>query len=129
MPETRHVLVALSDQDGRGVIARALTGRGLEPVYASTLAEVRMVLKREPVAMVFFQHQLADGNYRDILGENARDASKLPVIVCSPFTDDHLYMDAMCRGAFDFVAYPYSRQEVDWIVNSALPRAAAAGAS
>jgi FixJ family two-component response regulator len=81
------------------------------------------------VAMIFFQDQLADGNYRDILGENARDASKLPVIVCSPFTDDHLYMDAMCRGAFDFVAYPYSRQEVDWIVNSALPRAAAAGAS
>ncbi len=129
MPEVRHVLVALSDQDGRGAIARALAGRGLEPVFASTLAEARLVLEREPVAMIFFQEKLEDGSYRDILGDNARDAARLPVIVCSPFTDDRLYMDAMCRGAFDFVAYPYSRQEVDWIVSCALPRAATVGAA
>ncbi len=129
MPESRHVLLALSDKDGHGVLVSTLAGMGLDPIYASTLKEARSVLTREPVAIMFCEDQLEDGTFRDILSENARGEGQVPVVVCSSSDDQRLYLDAMWRGAFDFISYPYSPKEIDWIVSCALSRAKAAGAA
>ena len=76
MPESRHVLLALSDKDGHGVLVSTLAGMGLDPIYASTLKEARSVLTREPVAIMFCEDQLEDGTFRDILSENVEVKAK-----------------------------------------------------
>lgn len=129
MPKRQQALVAVSDSDGRNALASTLAVKGLEPLFASTLEEARSILKREPVVVVFCQSQLEDGGFHDMLAGDVRGASKVPVVVCSPSYDHSLYMDAMSRGAFDFVAYPYSQHEIEWILSCALPRANAAGAA
>lgn len=127
MLKRQQVLVAMSDLDGRSALASTLAAKGLDPVLTSTLSETRTVLSHEPVAVVFCQNKLEDGAFSDLLGESAK--SKIPVVVCSPSYEPGIYMDAMSKGAFDFIAYPYAQREVEWILSCALPRIAAAGAA
>lgn len=121
-----RVLVALSDFESRKSLAGALEGKGLDPVFVSTLNETRAILDRDPVAMVFCETKLKDGGFKDLLGVSNRTGPKVPVVVCAPFYDKDLYLEAMCQGAYDFIAYPYLHQEVDWILSGALHHTAAA---
>jgi DNA-binding NtrC family response regulator len=120
-----QVLVAVSDAQGRRILVKALTEKGLNPLFAETLTEARKILDHQPVAMVFCETDLKDGNFKDLLFSEAGMKSKAPVVVCAQFYDKDLYMDAMGSGAFDFIAYPYARQEVDWILNGVMQRATA----
>lgn len=128
MLKRQQVLVAMSDSDGRSALASTLAAKGIEAVLASTVQETRTILNHEPVAVVFCQNKLEDGAFSDLLGESSK--AKIPVVVCSPSYEPGIYMDAMSKGAFDFIAYPYAQREVEWILSCALPRAAiAAGAA
>ncbi|MGH9470006.1 MAG: hypothetical protein ACRD1N_06670 [Terriglobia bacterium] len=128
MLKARKILVALSDLDGKKALSAALRFAGVEPVFTSTLREAKDVLGREPVAVVFCQSELEDGNFRDILDSHEARRENVPVVVCAPFYDSKLYIDAMGCGAYDFIAYPYAHKEVDWILHGALRSAAAATA-
>ncbi|MGH9403944.1 MAG: hypothetical protein ACRD2P_17830 [Terriglobia bacterium] len=128
MPKRLQVLVAMSDSDGRSALASTLAARGLDAVIASTLRETRTILNHEQVAVVFCQNKLEDGAFNDLLGEDLK--GKIPVVVCSPSYEPGVYMDAMSKGAFDFIAYPYAQREIEWILSCALPHVAvAAGAA
>lgn len=127
MPNRQQVVVAMSDADGRNALASALEAKGLNAVVASTLRETRNILSHERVAVLFCQNKLEDGAFSDLLGDSAK--AKIPMVVCSPSYEPGIYMDAMSKGAFDFIAAPYAQREVEWILSCALPRAAAAGAA
>jgi DNA-binding NtrC family response regulator len=129
MTKRQQVLVAMPDTDDRNALVSTLAAKGLDHIFASTLQETKAILNREPVAMVFCQNKLEDGGFHDLLGVSSQLSSKIPVVVCSHSYEPSLYMDAMSQGAFDFVAYPYSPSEVEWILSCALPRAAAVGAA
>lgn len=126
MLNPRKILVALSDLASQRSLAGALGTKGHDAVFTSTLREAREVLGKEQVAVVFCQVELEDGSFRDILASGETVRARVPVVVCSPFYDKDVYIDAMCRGAFDFIAYPYAQKEVDWILNGALQNAASA---
>lgn len=131
MKNRAQALVAVPDMRGRAAVAGALETKGLDPLFASTLGEARTILKHEPIAVVFCQSRLEDGGFEDVLAENAKSTLNIPVVVCSPSDDSAVYMDVMSRGAFDFIAFPYSRHEIDWVLSCALrqPAARAAGAA
>ena len=129
MPNRQQALIAMPDPKGRKSVEDVLAAKGLDPLFASNLLEIRAILSRQRVAVVFCQSQLEDGGFSELLDDTAREGFRTPVVVCSPQTDSALYIDAMSRGAFDFIAYPYSRHEVEWVLECALPRAAAAGAA
>ena len=123
MANLRKVLVAFSDPEGRESLIRLLGQCGLEPVFTSTVKDAQAVLAKEPISMVFCQDRLADGGFGDILRATEPVASKIPVVVCSPFYDKSLYTEAMWQGAQDFMVYPYRREELEWIVGNALHKA------
>ncbi len=120
-----QVLVAVSDAQGRHTLVKALTKKGMNPLFAETLTEARKILDHQPVAMVFCETDLKDGSFKDLLFSEAGAKPKAPVVVCAQFYDKDLYMDAMGSGAFDFIAYPYAHQEVDWILSGVMQRASA----
>lgn len=121
------ILLALSDSAGQRSLAGALESEPLDIIFTPTLRETREILAKEQVAVVFCQCELEDGSFRDILASGERVRSGVPVVVCSPYYDKDVYIDAMCRGAFDFIAYPYVKKEVEWILTSALQTVAPAG--
>jgi DNA-binding NtrC family response regulator len=110
----------LADPQSREALGRALAPAGVEPVYASTLSETRNVLRRETVAMVFCESHLADGSYHDLLRSQERAEHHTPVVVASRVEDTREYLQAMREGAYDYIAAPYRRSEVEHIVHNAL---------
>jgi two-component system response regulator PilR (NtrC family) len=121
-----RVLVALADPASQKALTNVLPSHGAEPVFASTLREARAVLSSEPIALVVCEDHLADGNYRDLLPVARAARGDVPVVVASRIDNPEEYLEAMKLGAFDFVAAPFSRTELERIVHNALNRALAA---
>ena len=123
-----QVLIASSDPEGRQALMSVLAQCGLEPVFSSTVREARAILAREAIRLVFCEACLADGNFRDLLGAAELTRARVPVVVASRLDDTTQYLEAMRSGAFDFIARPYRRAEVEWIISNALRKVAAAAA-
>lgn len=120
MLNAMKILVALSDVDEKKSLADALGAQELDVIFTENVQQARQVLGNEQVVIVFCQPELADGSFPDLLNPSKPTSKSVPVVVCSPFYDKDVYVDAMCRGAYDFVSYPYAREEVVWIVSGAL---------
>jgi DNA-binding NtrC family response regulator len=121
-----RILIALRDPASRRIVSNLLPQQDVEPVFAATLREARAVLAHEPVAMVVCEDFLIDGSYRDLLPVAQAARGDVPVVVASRTDNPEEYLEAMKLGAFDFVAAPFTRAELDRIVHNALHRAVAA---
>lgn len=121
MSRTR-VLIALADPASRRRLSNLLPQQDVEPVFATTMREARAVLTHEPVSLVVCEDSLCDGTYRDLLPVARTRRHDVPVVVTSRVDNPEEYLEAMKLGAFDFVAEPFSRTEVDRIVHNALHR-------
>lgn len=126
MPGRTRVLVALADPAGQKALTNLLPHHDAEPVFASTLREARAVLSSQSIALVVCEDYLIDGNYRDLLPVARAAQGDVPVVVASRVDNPEEYLEAMKLGAFDFVAAPFSRAELERIVHNALNRALAA---
>ena len=121
-----EVLIACSDPEGRKALTNALADCGLKPVYAPTVATARSVLERGRVSLVFCATKFPDGRFDDVLRLAKRPGHEVPVIVASRSDDTPQYLEVMRSGAFDYVATPCRRAEVERIVANALHRTVAA---
>jgi two-component system response regulator PilR (NtrC family) len=121
-----RILIALADPASRRALSNLLPQHDVEPVFAATLREARAVLAHESVALVVCEDCLIDGSYRDLLPVAQAARGDVPVVVASRTGNPEEYLEAMKLGAFDFVAAPFTRAELDRIVYNALHRAVAA---
>lgn len=126
MTHRPRVLIACSDPEGRRALTSALAGCGLKPVYAPTVAGARAVLAHRRVSVVFCASELADGRFQDVLAAAKQTHREVPVIVASRSDDTGQYLEAMRAGAFDYVATPCRRRDVERIIANALHRIIAA---
>lgn len=122
MANVPRVLIALATPEARTAISRALPTSGLDPVFTSSVRELRSILSQESVDVVICEDRLNDGDYRDVLNVMASRLRRVPVVVASHVDDTREYLEAMKLGAFDFIAAPYRRAEVEWIIEHALGR-------
>lgn len=129
-PELEHgrkprVVLACSDFSfvSQEVLVSLLREKGLEPVVSSSLEDTKFLLRQEETALAICHASAGDGAFRDLLRAADRKGSKVPVIVCTDCYDPHLYLEAMDLGAFDYFAYPYYRDGVEWVVTNALREA------
>ena len=72
--------------------------------------------------MAFVQPKFNDGNFQEVLRAANGPRARVPVIVCSESNDKELYLEAMSLGAFDYLAFPYRREDVELVVNNAVSR-------
>ncbi len=126
MMSRMRVLVALADPASQRALSNVLPLHDLEPVFAATMREARAVLASESIGLVVCEDCLIDGSYRDLLPVAQAARGDVPVVVTSRTDNPEEYLEAMKLGAFDFVAAPFSRTELDRIVHNALHRAVAA---
>jgi DNA-binding NtrC family response regulator len=87
-----------------------------------TLNDAKALLTREETAVAFVQPKFSKGSFWEVLRDADAIASGVPVIVCSEFYDKDLYIEVMSLGAFDYLAFPYRREDVEWVVNNAVSR-------
>ncbi len=98
-----------------------LESLSLKVVHAQSCSEASVLLKRQgAIDLIFAGTNLKDGGWAEVLALAQRAKSHLPVIVVSRKVDAGLYLDALGRGAFDFVTPPFLASDLAHIVRSAI---------
>ena len=115
-------LIASSDSEIMISLCEVLAETNVELELCSTLSELRAALAKSRADIIFCQTRLPDGTFRNLL--HFLDSAGLDpaVIVCAEIYDKRTYLDAMTLGAFDYVAFPFQRAAMDWIVGNAAHR-------
>lgn len=113
-----QVLVACSDPGRRTALVDILVQRGLEPMVATNVGEVRAVFAQRPVHLVFCEDDLPEGGFREVLQFAKATESGVPLVVCSLLGELDEYLNAMELGAFDFIAPPYRGADIASVINS-----------
>lgn len=113
-----HALVACSDPVKRNALVETLTEFGLKPVIAADVREVRTALDQQPVQSVICEHGLPEGGFREVRHLVKTIGSEVPVVVCSVLGEMDQHVEAMGLGAFAYIAPPYRRSEMEFILNS-----------
>ena len=102
-------------------LTRVLKSLGMKVIYTGSCREAsRLLTKQEAIDLVFVATDLRDGGWADVLAQAQQSRSYLPVIVISRMVDAGLYLDAIGRGAFDFVTPPFLTSDMAHIIRSAI---------
>ncbi len=117
-----RAVVACTDPEVWLILISVLSEFGLQPILSETLDDAKGLITQEETVMAFVQPRFSDGNFHEILRAVNGPRSRVPVILCSEFYDKELYIEAMSLGAFDYLAFPYRREDVAWVVNNAVSR-------
>jgi DNA-binding NtrC family response regulator len=109
-----------SDISHRENIARVARRCGLYLVFSPCLADACDILARQRFALIFCTDRLPDSDLPASL-QSLRDAATgVPVIVLSRLAEWPACIDAMCAGAFDYIACPAEPAETERILRLAL---------
>jgi DNA-binding NtrC family response regulator len=93
--------------------SKYLTQTGFDVVGASSLNEARGVFNGGRVDAVLLDRRLPDGDGLDLLTEMRRDRPKLPIVVITAETEVQSAVEAMRRGADDFLTKPVSLEDLN----------------
>jgi DNA-binding NtrC family response regulator len=118
----RQAIVACVDPEIRQRLLSVLNEFRLDPVLLETPDDAKVLLGQDETAVAFVQPRFSDGNFHEILRAANGPGSRVPVIVCSEYYDKELYIEAMSLGAFDYLAFPYRREDVAWVIHNAVSR-------
>lgn len=110
------VLIVDSDNARLATVIASAVQRGEAPIVCSSYEAARTLLKQHRFTVVFCNDELPDGKYVDVI----EAAKPSPVIILSRIGGWSLYLDALDAGAFDYIAHPVYRAEVDRILSLAL---------
>ena len=98
----------------------ALDPQLVETVSVPTCGEALGYLWNEDgPQVVFTDTQLPDGSWSDVITLARRAPGPISIIVVSPQVDVPFYLDAIERGAFDFVTPPFEPKALAHIVRCA----------
>lgn len=93
-----RVMVVEDDEGHVALIRRALRGHPYDVRFVSTLAEAEA--QRAEVQLVVVDWRLPDGHGTDLLADDHRP---LPVVIMTSHGDEHVAVEAMKKGALDYV--------------------------
>ena len=100
---------------------RLLDRHSMNLSVADNLREARAKLAGpDAYDLALVDEDLPDGCWRDLLQLIAENSTMCEVVVCSRFGDERLWAEVIQCGAFDLLAEPFERLEVQRILESAL---------
>jgi DNA-binding NtrC family response regulator len=103
-------------------LKQCLEELGVKTAFVDQPNKLRVRL-RKPNApeLVFAATEPSDDTWSEVVNV-ARQTGNQPVIVASRVVDVRKYLDALDRGAFDFVVPPFAQQDLRFVVESAIAR-------
>jgi DNA-binding NtrC family response regulator len=124
----KRVLLVEDRETTRLMVEETLRRRGYDVASAGSVAEAKGLLEQSP-DLVLTDLQLPDGSGIELLKAALERDARLPVIVMSAFGTIEIAVEAVKRGAYDFVPKPFDTKRLSGLVAHALerrPRASAA---
>jgi len=124
MKDNIRALLVQARHDPLDALRLALEKQSINILTAGNCAEAALALWSScPPHMVFTEVQLADGSWTDVLTLASKASAPVNVIVVAPFADIGFYVQAIERGAFDFIVPPLSDPELLHVVRIATENA------
>ncbi|MBU1342062.1 MAG: sigma-54 dependent transcriptional regulator [Proteobacteria bacterium] len=103
------ILLIDDDQSLRRVTEYNLTAKGFSVVTAASGRQGLECFKNEPPDLVVTDVKLGDMSGLEILTKIKQDAPDIPVIVMTAFGSIEMAVQAMHKGAFNFITKPFDR--------------------
>ncbi len=86
---------------------------------ASSCSEALQLMRRSSPTVIACDHQLPDGNWKDLFNGVCELADPPPVIVVSRHADESLWAEVLNLGGYDVVAKPFDKNEVSRVFRMA----------
>ena len=124
MQERITALLVHDRPEPMGCLRRALESQHTETQSVRTCREANQTLwGRRPPHLVLTDTRFPDGSWEDVVLLAARAPAPVNVIVVSEVIDIAFYLEAIQRGAFDFIVPPMSLPDFNHVVRSAVDNA------
>lgn len=121
--QDRQILIVEDDEDTAEVVSTLLNNAGYHTVAVERGHEALQNIASQPPDLVLLDINLPDINGLDVLRQ-VRTHSFLPMIIVSGFTKERDKVNALEAGADDFLAKPFSPEELVARVGALLRRMA-----
>lgn len=82
--------------------------------------EALQIIRQEPFDLILLDYKMPDTNGIDILSAIKTAQVKTPVILMTAYGSTDIAIEAMKRGAYDYLVKPFERKELSRIVTEAL---------
>jgi two-component system response regulator AtoC len=114
------ILIVDDEDNARQNIATFLSGCGYETIGVATLGEARDRLRHGEPDIILLDVQLPDGYGPDLLDEVASLPVRPPVILITAYGDIETAVEAMKKGAHDFLQKPITLTQLEKSVSRAV---------
>ena len=121
MSEQINALMVHARDETFQELAQTLRSLNINVIHAQNCREASHQIKTlGGLDLVFAGTNLRDGVWADVLELAQQSKKYLPVIVVSQMVDAAVYLEALGKGAFDFVTPPFLVSDTAHIVRSAI---------
>lgn len=110
--DTIRVLAVQPKSEDRTTLTQIAEKAGWYLDFAETLEAARYWLQRNRAAVVVYDRDLADGDWRKALETFTAKGTACPVVLKSPVIDDQLWQEVIQRGGYDVITTPLNEQRV-----------------
>tara|TARA_R110000851_G_scaffold181511_2_gene330053 strand:- start:571179 stop:572528 length:1350 start_codon:yes stop_codon:yes gene_type:complete len=116
----KRVLVVDDEPDIRELLTITLEQMGLEVVTAAKLTKARKLLESEEFDLCLTDMKMPDGNGLELVDHIQATVPHLPVAMITAYGNMEIAVDALKKGAFDFISKPLQLMRLRNLVQSAL---------
>lgn len=116
----KRVLVVDDEPDIRELLSITLEQMGLEVVTAAKLAKARKLLESEEFDLCLTDMKMPDGNGLELVEMVQLIKPQLPIAMITAFGNMEIAVEALKKGAFDFISKPLELMRLRSVVQSAL---------
>ena len=116
LPEALAVLIVDDEKNIRATLAVCLEGLGCQVSGVSGTEEALAELARQPFDLAFLDLRLGQASGLDLLPRLLAEAPDLAVVVITAYATFDTAVDAMRRGAWDYLAKPFTPVQIRHVV-------------
>jgi len=124
-----RILVVDDDGEMRALLVDVLGDEGYDVVEAANGAEALIRLRADSFAAIVLDKNMPGLSGLDLMPGLRVVCPETPVILITAFGDVATYMEAMEKGAYEYVFKPFRMEELLRILRRALPSGARSGPS
>ncbi len=120
MNEQTRILVVDDDQDIGMVLESQLAQAGYDALHVASGAAALEELERRPQDAVITDLRMPGMDGMELLTEIKRRWPELPVVMLTAYGTVELAVEAMRRGAAEFLHKPFEDNEITYVLNKVL---------
>ncbi len=118
-----RILVVDDDPDIRRILADRLAAKGHDILEAGDGLRALEIIAREQPDLLLLDLDLPEADGFTVLERLRQEATAPTVVVITAFASIEKAVEAMRRGAYDFIAKPFNPGHIEVVVRKALERA------